>query len=101
MGIKTVDIDDLAEQAGNLYRAISIIGKRARQISSKTRNELADKLAYYEGFDREVDDARLQEDQAKVSLQYEIKEKPTVLAIDEMFEHEIFYRDQEEKTDEL
>ena len=93
MAIKTIDIDMLAEQAGSLYEAVAILSKRARQISTATKNELGEKLAYYEGFEPELEDPRFQEEQARISIDYEKRPKPTERAIDEMFEHEVYFRD--------
>ena len=100
MGLKTQDLDTLAVQVGNLYEAVAIMAKRSRQISVKQHGELQEKLAYYEGFDREVEDTRLQEDQAKVSLQYEVIDKPAIQAIEEMFADEVYYRRADEPTED-
>lgn len=93
MAIKTIDVNVLSEQAGNLYQAVAILSKRARQLSTQTKNELDEKLAYYDGFEPELEDPRFQEEQARISVDYERRPKPTERAIDEMFEHEIYFRD--------
>ena len=92
MPIKTVDIDALTDQVGNLYEAVVIISKRARQVSVNLKAELDDKLSYFEGFENELDDARMNEEQFKISLEYEERAKPEEVAIGEMFGREIYYR---------
>jgi hypothetical protein len=92
MPIKTVDLDALTNQVGNLYQAVVILSKRARQVSVNTKAELDDKLSYFEGFESEVDDARMSEEQCRISLEYETLPKPAQTAIGEMFDHEIYYR---------
>ena len=92
MPIKTVDLDALTNQVGNLYEAVVILSKRARQVSVNTKAELDDKLSYFEGFESEVDDARMSEEQCRISLDYETRPKPAQTAIAEMFDHEIYYR---------
>lgn len=92
MPIKTIDVDSLTNQVGNLYEAVVILSKRARQVAVNTKAELDDKLSYFEGFENEIDDARMSEEQYRISLDYETKPKPEEVAIDEMFDHEIYYR---------
>jgi len=100
MAIKTVDMDLLAKLTGNLFESVAILSKRSRQISRNTKNELDEKLAYFEGFEQELEDPRFQEEQARVSLEYEVKPEASEKAIDEMVEGEIYFRDPL-KDDEL
>ncbi len=92
MAIKTIDMNRLAAMTGNLFESVAILSKRSRQISSKVKSELDDKLAYFEGFEQELEDPRFQEEQAKVSLEYEAKAEPTEMAIDEMEASDIYFR---------
>ena len=92
MPIKTVDVDVLASQVGSVFEAVAILGRRSRQISTKVKAELDDKLSYFEGFESELEDPRFQEEQGRISLESELKPKPTELAIREMFNDEIYYR---------
>jgi DNA-directed RNA polymerase subunit K/omega len=96
MAIETLDIDELADRTGNLYETVAILSKRSRQVASDMRSELDDKLSYFEGFGPEMEDARMQEEQAKVSLEYEKKPEPTEIAIDEFLEDKIYYRTPDE-----
>lgn len=93
MAIKTIDVDTLASQTGNIFETVAILAKRARQLSATQKAELDDKLAYFEGFEPELEDPRFQEEQARISLEYEVKAKPPELAINEMFEGEVYFRD--------
>ena len=93
MAIKTVDMDLLAAQTGNLYETVAILSKRSRQLASSMKSELDEKLAYFEGFEPEMEDPRFQEEQARVSLEFELRDEPTELAIDEMFTGDIYFRD--------
>ncbi len=94
MAIKTLDIDTLARQTGNLFEAVAILSKRSRQVSTTTKTELDNKLAYFEGFEPEMEtNPQFQEEQARISLDYELRPKPTEVAIDEMIDGEIYFRD--------
>jgi len=101
MAIKTVDMNRLAAMTDNLYESVSILSKRSRQISTNIKNELDDKLAYFEGFEQELEDPRFQEEQAKVSLEYEVKPEPTEMAVDEMIAGDVYFRKPTEDDQEL
>lgn len=99
MAIKTVDMDTLANLTGNMYETVAILAKRARQVAMHTKAELDEKLAYFEGFEQELEDPRFQEEQARISLEYEVQPEATETSIGEFLEGEIYYRDAAE--DEL
>lgn len=92
MPIKTVDLEALTNQVGSLYEAVVILSKRARQVSVNLKAELDEKLSYFEGFENEIDDARMIDEQSRISVEYEMRPKPEEIAISEMFNHEIYYR---------
>ncbi len=92
MAIETLNIDKLAEKTGNLYESVAIASKRARQVASNKRSELEDKLSYFEGFGPEMEDARMQEEQAKISIEYELEAEPTEIAIEEFKSDELYHR---------
>lgn len=96
MAIETLDVDELAAKTGNIYESVAIISKRSRQVASNTKSELDDKLSYFEGFGPEMEDARMQEEQAKISIEYEKKPEPTETAIKEMLNKELYYRNPNE-----
>lgn len=92
MGMKTIDIENLTAQSSNVYETVVVLSKRARQIAARQKAELDEKLAYYEGFTSEMDNLRMQEEQARVSLEYEKRPKPSEIAIGELEENEIYFR---------
>ncbi len=92
MALKTLDIDTLAARTGNLYETVAILSKRARQIATQMKQELDEKLSYFEGLGLE-DDPRHQEEQRRISIEYELKPEPTEIAVDEFLQDEIYYRD--------
>ena len=92
MGMKTIDIENLTTESNNVYETVVVLSKRARQIAARQKAELDEKLAYYEGFTSEMDNLRMQEEQARVSLEYEKRPKPSEIAIGELEENEIYFR---------
>lgn len=97
MAIKTLDVNALTSKTESIYETIIILSKRARQISNRVKAELDEKLAYYEGFSAETESLRMQEEQTKISLQYETRPKPTEVAIEELLRDEIYFRNPTEE----
>jgi hypothetical protein len=97
MAIRTVDVSALAAEGGGIYEAVAILAKRARQVSSKMKSELDEKLSYYEGFGPEMEDTRMTEEQIRTSVEHERRPKATEVVIDEMLEHEIYFRNPNEE----
>ena len=100
MPIKTIDVDALVEQTGNLFETVAILSKRSRQLAAKMKGDLDNKLAYFEGFDPELEDPRFQEEQKRISIEHEVMPEPTEMAINEMFNAEIYFRDPTADADE-
>ena len=89
MAIKTIDVDKLVSQTGNLFETVAILAKRSRQVASRMKSELGSELAQFEGFDPELEDPQYKEDQRRISIEHEVLPKPTEVAIEEMFNSEI------------
>jgi DNA-directed RNA polymerase subunit K/omega len=100
MAIETVNIDKLAEKTGNIYETVAALAKRSRQVAQDNKAELEDQLAYYEGFDPELEDPRFQEEQERISIEYEEKPEPTEEAIREMFEDAIVHKKSGEENED-
>ena len=93
MSLKTLDTTELATKTGNLYESVVVLAKRARQIDARVKQELDAKLAYYDDLSLDaVDELRSNEDQARISVEYEKKAKASLLAADEMLGEEINFR---------
>ena len=93
MAIKTLDTTGLAAQTGNLYETVSILSTRSRQLSAKTKAELEQKLSFFEEISLDpAEELRSNEDQLRISLEYERKEKPEAVAINELEEGELYFR---------
>ena len=80
----------MAEQTGNVYETVCIIGKRANQISQDLKKELEKKLQEFASTDNneEVSENR---EQIEVSRFYEKLPKPTLIATQEYIEHKLYF----------
>jgi DNA-directed RNA polymerase subunit K/omega len=101
MPIRTVDTDVLAAKTGNLYESVAVMSQRARQLSREVKTELDSQLAYFEDYSVEnVDEIRSNEDQLRISLDYERRPKATEQAINEMLADETYFRNPNVETEQ-
>ncbi len=99
----TRDMIAMAEQTGNVYETVCIIGKRANQISAEMKKELDKKL---KEFAKEEPSENLQEvtenrEQIEISRYYEKLPKPTLIATQEYQEGKVYYRNPAKEKEKL
>jgi DNA-directed RNA polymerase subunit K/omega len=94
--IVTRNMADFAEQTGNVYMSVSVISKRANQISVKLKEELNSKLAEFATTVDNLEEVFENREQIEISKYYERMPKPTNLAIEEFLEGRVYLRNPEE-----
>ena len=94
--IVTRNMADFAEQTGNVYMSVSVISKRANQISVKLKEELNSKLAEFATTVDNLEEVFENREQIEISKYYERMPKPTNLAIEEFLEGKVYLRNPEE-----
>lgn len=92
---ETLPIDELEKRADNIYEAIVMIARRARQINDLQKQMLesqVEEAAEEEDFDEDIDMDR-------VDRQYLKLPKPTTIALQEMMEGKLSkeYPDQDDQ----
>jgi DNA-directed RNA polymerase subunit K/omega len=92
----TYDKNKIEEPTGNIYEAITIIAKRADQISIDLKDELVEKLEEFATYTDSLDEVFENKEQIEVSKFYERLPKPTALAVQEWLDDKIYYRNPEE-----
>ena len=95
--IITRDLDKLASRTGNIYQSVSVISKRARQISANIKEELNTKLAEFATTVDNLEEIFENREQIEISKFYERMPKPTNLATEEFLEGKILFRLPEEE----
>jgi DNA-directed RNA polymerase subunit K/omega len=95
--IVTRNMADFAQETGNVYESVSIISKRANQISVKIKEELNSKLAEFATTVDNLEEVFENREQIEISKYYERMPKATNLAVEEFLEGKIFYRMPEEE----
>lgn len=98
--IVTRDLDKLAQPTGNIYESVSVISKRARQLSTQMKEELSTKLAEFASTVDNLEEVFENREQIEISKFYERMPKPTILATDEFLEGKVMFRkaDAEDNT---
>ncbi len=97
--IITRDVENIAEPTGNVYQSVAIISKRARQLSTKVREELSSKLAEFASTVDNLEEVFENREQIEISKFYERMPKPTAVATEEFLNEEIRFRMPEEEED--
>ena len=90
--IITRDLDKVADQTGNIYESIHIVGQRAKQISSTLKEELNNKLSEFASTVDNLEEVFENKEQIEISKFYERMPKPTSLAMEEFTEGKILHR---------
>ena len=98
--IITRDIDNIAEPTGNIYQSVAIVSKRARQLSTRIREELSSKLAEFASTVDNLEEVFENREQIEISKFYERMPKPTTVATEEFREQEIRFRIPEQEEEE-
>ena len=96
--IITRDLAEISEPTGNIYQSVSIISKRARQVSSKMKEELNSKLAEFASTVDNLEEIFENREQIEISKFYERMPKPTNVATEEFLQGEIMFREADEEA---
>jgi DNA-directed RNA polymerase subunit K/omega len=89
---ETRDIMQMAEPVGNVYEMVMIISKRANQIAMEMKQELDSKLQEFASYNDNLEEIFENHEQIEISRFYEKLPKPTLLAIEEWINGDIYYR---------
>lgn len=96
----TRNILDLCEETGNIYESVSIISKRANQISVEIKQELNKKLAEFASYNDSLEEVFENREQIEISRYYEKLPKPTLLATQEFLDGDVYWRDPSKEAQE-
>lgn len=91
MAIEPIEIVELESKAGNVYEAIIVAAKRARQINDELKLEYNQRLEPLMQKDDE-DENIVSKDKMNISLDFEKRKKPTETGITEILNDELEFR---------
>ncbi len=89
---ETRDLRELDDKTGNIYETVAIISKRANQISQKLKEELSQKLSDFSSTADSLEEVFENREQIEISRSYEKMPKPSLMAIEEMKENKVYFR---------
>ena len=88
------DLQDLADGVGgNMYELVSVLQKRANQIGVEIKEELISKLDEFATHSDTLEEVFENQEQTEISRFYERLPKPTLIAIQELMDEEIYMRE--------
>lgn len=95
----TRDLREFDIHTDNIYESIVVISKRANQISVDIKEELHGKLAEFATVNDNLEEIFENREQIEISKYYERQPKPSMIAIDEFINDEIYYRNPAKEQD--
>ena len=87
------DITLITEKSGNIYKSLVIMSKRANMIARSEREEIQSKLAEFQPRSDTLEEVYDNKEQMEMSAHYEVMPKPTLVALHELFNDRIYFRE--------
>ena len=88
-----VDVPEVGNRSGNLYKSIVVVGKRANQLTVDLKEELSQKLAEFAPTYDNLEEVMENKEQIEISRFYERKPKTTQVALEHWEADEVYFRD--------
>jgi DNA-directed RNA polymerase subunit K/omega len=88
----TRNLEVMTRGAGNIYETVIIVARRANQIAVEMKQELNKKLEEFASYNDNLEEVFENREQIEISKFYERLPKPTLIALQELEEDKIFYR---------
>lgn len=95
----TRDLCDFAAPTGNIYETVVILSKRSNQIALAEKKELSEFLETVKTERDTMEEIVENRDQIDMSKRFESRPKPTLRAIFEFEQDQIFYEDIKDSED--
>ncbi len=88
----TRDLIEIEKSTGNVYESCVILSKRSNQIGTDLKEELNSKLAEFASSSDNLEEVFENREQIEIAKYYEQLPKPTLLAIHELLNNQIYHR---------
>ncbi|MFC1562579.1 DNA-directed RNA polymerase subunit omega [candidate division KSB1 bacterium] len=89
MSVHTIDLREIEARTDNLYEAVIIISKRAKQINTEINEQIKAHLGSIE-IDEESGEECI--DRESIISEFDRKAKPTTIAIEEILSDKLKYK---------
>ena len=97
----TRKLKDFDTPTGNIYESVSILSKRANQIGKDIKEELNRKIEEFATPNDNLEEIFENREQIELAKFYERLPKPTLIAIQEFMDDNIYYRNPAKDIDAL
>lgn len=91
----TRNLDLMTQATGNIYETVIVVSRRANQISVEMKQELNKKLEEFASYNDNLEEVFENREQIEISKFYERLPKATLIALQELEENKIFWRNPE------
>jgi len=88
----TRDLGVINAKTGNLYESVVILSKRANQISMELKEELNGKLEEFATHNDNLEEVFENREQIEIAKYYEQIPKPTLIAMHEFLNDQVYFR---------
>jgi len=88
----TRDLNQFTEKTGNLYESVVVLAKRSNQISTELKEELNSKLEEFATHSDNLEEVFENREQIEIAKYYEQLPKPTLIAIHEFLNDQVYFR---------
>ncbi len=88
----TRDLNDLDDATGNIYETVMVAARRANQISVEMKQELNRKLEEFASYTDNLEEVFENPEQIEISKFFERLPKPSLIAMQELEEDQIYFR---------
>lgn len=97
----TRNITSLMEPTGNIYESVAVMSKRANQIALEIKEELNSKISEFAVPNDNLEEVFENREQIEIARYYEQLPKPTLMAVQEFLNGQVYFRNplKEQDTD--
>lgn len=92
MSIDPLEIEEVESKAGNIYEAVVVAAKRARQINDEHKLEYNQRVEPLIKADDDSDDSIVSKDKMNISVDFEKRTKPTERGLEELLADDLEFR---------
>jgi len=97
---KARNIHEFIKDSNNIYEALAVITRRAKQLSVDIKQELHSKLEEFAITSETIEEIQENKEQIEISKFYEKLPNPTIIATEEFLEGRLEYRDRYSSEEE-
>lgn len=92
------DLIDFESKTTNIYESVAIMSKRSEQIRLELKKELDEKVEEFQTTTDTLEEVFENREQIEIARYYESLPKPTLMAVWEMLNDKIYYRNPVKET---